>query len=181
VVQIPPWSFSASTLPYIITMTAVLQGENNFPLLQTEQRLYVSDDKPENQILDTGLDSQIQVRRQFMERGTGSGFVARIFEGSNIVLTTKLVLLPVYHRFYADRKFKTSLRDANFGSFISMEISPSKTPSGGFCSFSWDPTVLIEQTNELSGIFGARYECSGWIGGNADAYPLSYNFGLTYR
>ncbi len=56
-----------------------------------------------------------------------------------------------------------------------LEVSEPAPPFGGWCHMRWDG-------REVGGLLMAvLLECGGWIGRDADAYPLAYKFGLQYR
>ena len=163
-----PGTFEPSNLPYIVTITVFLQVEDGYPLLQTQQRLYVSPTYP----VESSKDA-VKSRRRIL-------LSSAIDSESGPLLSAVLNSLGA-HRHITQKNYVAFLREYASGEFIPLEISSTTAPTGGFCSGFWDSSVLVGRASGLPGLFGLRFDCRDWVGGDEDSYPLSYNFGLIYR
>jgi hypothetical protein len=165
---LPPETLAPSHTPYIFSATVIITGGDNGgrPLLRRELTVYVEYDINSPQ---SGQPSPLGYRRA-------------IFDG---VADIRLPSVPSQHvRAYnspATRSppfdgpnYALRLAAADAGGWA-VDVSEQQPPVSGLCRMWWDGW-------EAGGlVMGASVECKGWIGRDADAYPLSYEFGLRYR
>lgn len=170
--SLQPETLAPSLSPYVFSATIISAGNTigGRPLLRRELAVYVEHEGngSAGEYDDGGGPmSPLRRRRTMLDGVAGLRLTSR--QDASELMSPETYMPPVNGPQYA-------LRLATAGaSGWAVEASESQPPVSGQCHLWWDGW-------EASGLLmGALLECGSWIGRDADAYPLSYEFGLQYR
>jgi hypothetical protein len=172
VVQLPEGTLNTSTIPYILSISAIIGDENDYPLLYVEQMLYISPTGSMAGMAETRVSVPTDsVPFQSLRRS-----IPKVMPDS---LPFRMRWSDYPEFFVNKQRYSASLSpDANHPNMV-VDILPSRAPTGGFCASTVGTDV---QTPDAStGLVRVRYYCENWTGSDSDSYPLSYHFRTFYR
>ncbi len=167
-----PETLAPSLFPYVFSATVIIAGDEigGRPLLRRELPVFVEyvENSSTGEIDDgEGPPSPSAHRRTMFDGAEGLRLPSRHYARASMSPAT--VRPPV-----GRPKYVLRLATAGAGGWA-LEMSKPQPPASGRCRMWWDGW-------EAGGlVMAAMLECGGWIGWDADAYPLVYEFGLQYR
>jgi hypothetical protein len=182
ILSLVPEALSPSLSPYVFSATAFVAGTLTAqrPLLRRELAVFVESagdggageyDSGGGPSLPSSPSahrrSQLEPRPPFFDSMTGHRLQS--WQGARASISTAVRWPSAGGPKYTLRLASAAVRGWD------VEVSKQEPPVNGRCQMWWDGW-------EAGGlVVGALLECGGWIGRDADAYPLAYEFGLQYR